>query len=350
MPQPSPDPTSYHWLEESTSYASAGCITVVTGLQPRAALTVVGAEPDQTLAARDIQPEQGMTFIAVAGTDVGLPEGAVVLVEDNGWEGIRPEVLAAWSKRGKAASVFWNVNGVVRFACARRGKVLASLELPPDDETDELPATLRRVWERSDEASGPVAVGMAMVEKFTGVPVPEVPDIAQPSTAYAITSPVLGLRVTTEELLGLQYPSPAVVAAVQAAAPGQRRALAEWATQHALANASIADEPQLQSVLAQMGSGTAVRLTAEASAYRREADRWSMAATWAYSVEDDRARYEELRHWEGRHWAMEALAYTAEPDDVTAALGATYCASIPYPQGGENYQQFLAEAVKQVNQ
>jgi regulator of protease activity HflC (stomatin/prohibitin superfamily) len=191
---------------------------------------------------------------------------------------------------------------------------------------------------------------MAMVEKFTGVAVPEITEIARPSTAYAVTSPLLGLKVTGDEILGLKYPSPAVVAAVQSAASFRRRALAEWATRHALANAAIVNARQLQSVLAQLGRGTATRLTAEASAYRREADRLSNAATYALTVEDDTAKYEELRHWVTNHWAMEALAYTAERDDVTAALGATYCASIHYSPGSKNYEAFLAEAVKQINQ
>lgn len=75
----------------------------------------------------------------------------------------------------------------------------------------------------------------------------------------------------------------------------------------------------------------------------------SDAAEEALSVEEDYERYEELRHWHGRSWAMETLAYTAERDDVTAALAATYCASIHHGLGSEDYGQFLTEAVNRLN-
>lgn len=347
MSQPPARPLAYRWLEESTSYADAGCVSVVVGMEVRDALTVVGAEPDRPLTSPDVHDELGATHISVAGAASGLPVDVTVLVEDNGWEGARPEVLAAWSKRGRAASVFWNVNGVVRFVCARGGKVVACLELPPDDDADDLPATLRRVWERADESSGLVAVGMAMVERFTGVTVPNVTDVAYPTTAYEVTSPVLGLRVTGEELIGLKLPSPGLVAAVQSAAPGRRRMLAEWAAHEALRDVGLSDEPALETVLAQFGLGAAVRFTADASAYRRKAHRLSTAAE--HALNEDKRKYEELRHWGGRFWAMEALAYAAVQDDVTAALGATYCGTVLHPRDGDAYKEFLSDALALVS-
>lgn len=45
-----------------------------------------------------------------------------------------------------------------------------------------------------------------------------------------------------------------------------------------------------------------------------------------------------------------ALAYTAERGDVTAALGATFCASILHRRGSDDYEQFLVEAVTRIGQ
>ena len=80
---------------------------------------------------------------------------------------------------------------------------------------------------------------------MTGIAVPPAEAIARPRVAYPITEPVLALRVTPEELLGLRYPSLAVIEAAQAASGSQRRLVAEWAVKGALVAADIAELPQL---------------------------------------------------------------------------------------------------------
>ena len=57
---------------------------------------------------------------------------------------LAPKSFVYCRRGGKAASAFWNVNGVVRFGCAQRGKVIASFELD-DAEDHELPARLRAI-------------------------------------------------------------------------------------------------------------------------------------------------------------------------------------------------------------
>lgn len=273
-----------------------------------------------------------------------MPDNTVVLVEDNGWEGVRPEVLARLSKPGKAASVFWNVEGLLMLACARRGKVIASVDLTDPDGAEELPTTLRRLWERDLDAQEPLAAAMALVERFTGVTVEPAPEITHPTIAFPITSPILGHPITKDELLAGR-PSDALVNAVLTASDLQRRALTEWSVRHALAGAGILDLPQLTSVLAQFGSERPVSLSAEASAFRMEARRGMNAADQAL-IDMNMREAERLRHWGLKSWAMEALAYAANSDNVVAALGATYCAKIRHNANDVERERFLDEALQ----
>jgi hypothetical protein len=342
---------SYRWVDDPvvTDFANAGCVTVVTGSSGDTALAAVGADSAHASPLADVSGVEGIGWISVANEVAGLPDDAIVLVEDAGWEGSRPEVLARLSRKGAAASVFWDVNGLVMFGCARRGKVQVSLEVPDsEEEAAELPAALRRVWQRERTVAGPVAVAMSMVQRFTGVAVPPDEAIARPRLAHPIIEPVLSLRVTPEELLELRYPSPTVVAAAKAAEGTRCRTVAEWAVRDALTAAGIADLPQLASTLQQFGSGDAVALSAEASSYRREAAKGISAADWALSVEGDDERWQELRHWGPRYWAMEAVAYLAVTDDVIAVLGSTYCAGIHRGLGSDEHELYLVDVVERL--
>lgn len=329
-----PSPESYRWVadEEFTWFAVAGCVTVVAGSGPEGALTAIGADLEQSARLEDVVDTDGLSWVSASRLESPAPGEASVLLEDNGWEGSRPEVLARLSKAGKAAAVYWNVNGLVIFACARRGKVLAHIEMPAVDDVDGVPRNLLRLLREADRHPDTVAVAMAMAEKFTGIPVPPTPAICRPATAHPITQPVLGLRVTTDELLGLGYPTPELVAAVQTATPAARRRLAEWSATQAVEKAELTNEPGVIAMLDQFGQGRPTRQSAQTAALRRLAQRGAAAADTALIVDGDGdpARRHKIRHSYDMYWAMEALAYTAAGDDVTAALGATYCASIPH--------------------
>lgn len=336
----------YEWVTDGavTSYSNAGCLTVVVGMLGDNAVRAVGADPTRPVASEDRPEGDGLAYVSVAGLDDAVTDSAVVLVEDNSWEGSRSDVLKRLSRKGKAASVFWNVDGMVIFACARRGKVLASIELPDPHLDDDLPASLRRTLEHAPEDTDPIALALVLSERFTGLAVPQVSAVAQPTVCYAVTEPVLGLRGFSEYMLRGNSPGDSIIEAVQRSTPAQRRRLAEWAARTALDRADIGTAREVTGALAQFGAGHAVRLGPETNAFRRQAARWSMAANEALAI-GDRARVKELWHWNDRYWALEALAYTGLDDDLTAALGATYCASIPY---GERQQSFLDAAVEVV--
>lgn len=328
------------------AYAPAGCLTVVTGRDSWACLSAVGANDEVPVhLGAGWGVNTGSAASVVAPADLAGPGGvaAAVLIENNGFEGSRGDVLAELSRLGKAASVFWNVNGLVLFGCARRAKVLASVELL-DADPQALPRSLRAFLQDGQSDQGPVAVGMAMAEEFTGVRVPADREVARPSTGYRIDSPIFSVRVTRQELLELGYPTPALVAAVLAASPNARRRLSEWAARAAINHAGLATEPGTRAVLAQVGAGAPSVFGAEASRLRLQAKQSSQAATDALNddTDNDGGRYRSLQQWMPRYWTVEALAYTTITDDVTAALGATYCASIP--RRGTDVEEFLDQA------
>ena len=53
---------------------------------------------------------------------------------------------------------------------------------------------------------------------------------------------------------------------------------------------------------------------------------------------------EEVGVGAAKHWTMQATTYASVNDSVTAALGATYCASILYIGDDDQQAQFLREA------
>ena len=57
----------------------------------------------------------------------------LLVVEVNGWQGSRPEVLRRVSAGGRAVSAYWNVNLTTRFSYAVDGRVLTAFEVMSPD-------------------------------------------------------------------------------------------------------------------------------------------------------------------------------------------------------------------------
>ena len=239
------------------------------------------------------------------------------MVEDNGFEGSRTEVLKAASRRGKAASILWNVNGLALFSCASRGNVICSLEVP-NAEMDELPRSLRPLMRLADQATAdPVAVGMLMVERYTAVPV-SVEHVRNLTVWYPIENPAIGLWVTPEELVGLKLPSVDIVESALSASSSRRWEVAERAAGEALAATALTDDPRLASVAAQLGSVRPVTLTPEADWCLSSIHKRQMAAgtqlAIAPSDDDAAAGLASSSYWGPRWAASQALLYLCQPD------------------------------------
>jgi hypothetical protein len=346
---PVADPESFSWVEDGTvTYSEAGCLTLVAGLSATEALQRVGADLTQAASGPlGGGRVQGYSMISVHAA--GSPDSSsAVLIEDNGYEGAQPNVLAALSRKGRAASVFWNVNGIVTFGCARRGKLVCSTELPDMPET--LPRTLTRLMVPAAEDGPPlVAIAMAMAATFTGVAVEPESDLVDPKVWYPIITPILRLPVTAEELVGIGLPSHELVQQVKDADESSRRRLVEWSVRDCLTRVGLQDDPAADRFLAQFGTGQPITVGVELPRALAEAERQTdlaadrgqrlyntgEAADWQRD-----AAGKEQTAWAYRMWALRAVIYTGLDDSVTAALGAAYCAA----HSGADEAEFLAEA------
>ncbi|MEZ0579122.1 DUF6461 domain-containing protein [Nocardioides sp. MH1] len=160
------DPADYYWTED---LGPAACVTLVAGSTVEEVLERFGADASIILEGEDAYGGGSKYPASVAAVDV---PGGVVAVEDNGYEGSRPEVLARLSAGGSAASMFWNVNDDNAFSCARDGRLVATVDMYDAEDPDgvDLPDELTELFARAgDDETDMWAVGLAMAAEFTGV-------------------------------------------------------------------------------------------------------------------------------------------------------------------------------------
>lgn len=221
-------------------------------------------------------------------------------------------------------------------------------ELP--DVPDGLPRSLRRLMDSASDEDAPLlAIAMALAASFTGVRIEPEPALVDPQTWYPITAPILRLPVSADELVGIGLPSEELVRQVQDADESSRRRLAEWSVTESLTRVGLRGDPTAEELLVQFGHGRPTTVVVGLARERVEAERQSdLVGDRLQRVYNDRtvpqseldAVSAESTRWAHRMWALRAVTYTSLEDSVTAALGATYCAS----QSGTDQAAFLAEA------
>ncbi|MGP3990214.1 DUF6461 domain-containing protein [Streptomyces sp. 3N207] len=117
----------------------AACITAVRGADVADVIRLFGGDPDravQRVLGEDLLEE------LFDGTDretspiaVAQAGPAVVVVEYNGFQGSREEVLRPLSRLGgRAASAYWNDDALSQLALAEDGRVLSAFEMLFPDE------------------------------------------------------------------------------------------------------------------------------------------------------------------------------------------------------------------------
>lgn len=124
--------TDYEGLLDELGLDEAACVTAATGVTEAEAIRLFGGDPgsararvlDEELAEE--LPDDDSPHIAV--TTAGP---AVVVVEYNGFQGSREEILRPLSRLGeRAASAYWNVDALSRLTLAEGGSVLSAFEMP----------------------------------------------------------------------------------------------------------------------------------------------------------------------------------------------------------------------------
>jgi stage V sporulation protein SpoVS len=320
----------YRWLTDGwpTGLGEAGCVTVVVAADRETVLDAFAAEQIERVPIED-------------AADVSSPQVAVVdagngqvAVELNGYEGSRPDVLARASRRGKAASVYWEINGMVIVSCASRGRLVASVDLSVDDQGADLPARLRSLLRAED--GDLVAVGAAMVERYTGIAI-QPGFLADLGEAYVVCPRPDERDIEDPERTTLRYDYPHLVSGIVSAAPTVRRRLAEWCAEQALATVGLAAQDAIREVTGQFGRSSAARQTLKftqlvarvsreerrgEAAFRREeySDDWDVPR-----VELEAGQAAAHREWNRairQEFALAAVAYACQNDSVSAALGA----------------------------
>lgn len=123
--------TDYEGLLDELGLDEAACVTAATGVTEDEVIRLFGGDPggarprvlDEELAEE--LPDHDTLHIAV--TTAGP---AVVVVEYNGFQGSREEVLRPLSRLGgRAASAYWNVDAMSQLTLAEGGFVLSAFEM-----------------------------------------------------------------------------------------------------------------------------------------------------------------------------------------------------------------------------
>jgi len=105
----------------------AMCVTYSQGIDEDAFIRAFGGDPAATETRTLAELGQELSvyrYDQVPSTLlVASVGGWLVGIEDNGFQGSRPEVMRGASAGGTAVSVFWNVNGVNKFTYSVAGRL-----------------------------------------------------------------------------------------------------------------------------------------------------------------------------------------------------------------------------------
>ncbi|GAA2166439.1 DUF6461 domain-containing protein [Actinomadura napierensis] len=324
--RPEPPEAVYRWLRRS-SLSEAATVTVVTGAGVAAVLRAFNADPARpeslySIAEESLERQSIDPWVAVL--DLG---GAVLAVEYNGWQGSTKPVLARASAAGRAASMYWNVNAVMRLSFAQHGQVLLSKE--PFGVLDAPPPVAETLAELdfADHHRGRNMMGLVAVQRFTGHGitaddlarieaadigfriVPDLPTL-YPHRPHHPHHPRPGnpLAPTTETLTGL--PEPAL------------RDLAWWAAAQAAHYAGLNKDPDIAASIAARTLTPDARLRARHSQLADGEHRWVWLALHRATNPDPLAAATET---------LEAARYAAGPHAANLIADAQSKITTPEP-------------------
>jgi hypothetical protein len=349
-----PDLSPYGWSRDN----QAICVAVVAGRTEDEVIDGYGGDPAAAVPARletagDVA-ELGDSVLLV--TTVG---DRVLAVEDNGFEGSRPEVLRELTGAGgTAASVFWNVNSVSRVGLAEAGELVVGFEgLFPGNrwgaDPDRLVPLLRELGFRTeaadpddlDPAIDPAidhdwkARSLALLAALTGVRV-TAELLAGPFRAVPLV-PLPGDLPTGDDAL-VRYDEPEVAAALDATGPRELRAGAVAAARAALAVAGLDAEPLLVDALRRAAAGDTGEVDRR-SELGRLLGRYAVEGQRAsLGVALSRGDADEHRRAMWRHRAARAVRAALAPDPAVAAWQAASTGGVYLPAGAPVRTALLA--------
>ncbi|GAA2779035.1 DUF6461 domain-containing protein [Saccharopolyspora taberi] len=247
----------FGWIRDST-VQEAACLTFVraTGVDPVAAGFGAVSGHARALDFGEFCEEAYAQPYPVIG--LRIVGDWVLVVEDNGLQGTRPEVLTRVSARTEALSVFWNTNLSTRFSYAVGGEVRTTFEaLLPEFREGTRPDALEELreglpWSALDsgnQAEG-VELMLALAARITGQPLTPTWEEGQFLT-FPVAAWPEDLRADPDALerLADRCP-PGVIDALRAADDRARRRAAVAVARRAAELAECADHPVISAVLA----------------------------------------------------------------------------------------------------
>ncbi|MDP9870217.1 MULTISPECIES: DUF6461 domain-containing protein [Streptosporangium] len=302
------------------------CVTWVEGLSVEEALLRVGRREDgmaertfaQTVrAAYDAMP----TYAGAAL--VGRLGKWVALIEPNGFQGSRLSVLSELSRKGRALSVFWNVNSEAQIAYAECGRVLANFDPFTLEDLEDLPVALSAWQDLAFEDDVRVA-GLALGETFSDQRLDE--EWLSAEHLSAILDPptdTTGEELTDEEVVDQRAflaGDPKVAAIVADPSPARLREIAVLVAETACTACGLSD-PLVErafTALSEPDPAVFVGLRSELSRLQEELSRRGTAAREAGMTSPSA---EQLHH---QYLAAGVLTAALDQDPFSAAMSAIW--------------------------
>lgn len=160
---------AFHWIQSTGVLRDAASVTLVASDDADRVVRGFGGDLGRGRRSRlaDIgMPLADQPLIAVRNLGSWL-----LVIEINGWQGSRPEVLRRVSAGSRAVSAYWNVNAVTRFSYASAGRMLTAFEaMSPGRRDGDDPDSLQELsaglpWESGEW----VPLMLALMARVTGI-------------------------------------------------------------------------------------------------------------------------------------------------------------------------------------
>jgi hypothetical protein len=172
----------------------------------------------------------------------------VLAVEYNGWQGSTTPVLTRASSQGRAASMYWNVNGVTRLSFAEHGELLLSVE--PFGDIDAPPSVAETLigLDFADHHRGRQSMGLVAVQRFAGygLTAEDLARVEAAGVAFRIVPDLPTLYPYHPQ--PSRHPGP-LIEALTGLSEADLRDLAWWAAGEAVRYAGLGDDPDFTASL-----------------------------------------------------------------------------------------------------
>jgi uncharacterized protein DUF6461 len=201
--------SDYSWLSETNPewarISVAYCFSLVREVEPLVALSKIGGEVDAA-SPMTLSDAVALTYDVTVFSDIALAcqvEDWTIVIEVNGFQGSRSEVLSSLSWQTEAVTAYRNVNDVGHFSHAMNGDVWTSFDplfpgrrdgrypdrllplmrrvgLDPDLDMSERPAAHMAAMKLADAITGVHLDVNVLVGRLVGAPIlPLLPRLRQ---------------------------------------------------------------------------------------------------------------------------------------------------------------------------